>query len=473
MTQLKPYERPVIRLNVTSILPQYINSQSVQGIKSHYVHSIAEANLPGNPQMKYTIVDEDHLINGVGIQELSIRTLGQDELKDLKALPTTSSWYNPSTFVYKTQWPIDVEQYFSQTDWPLELDLWLTEGLGKDARLINCQKAITIPLRGNPLKIQPLNAHSIWLTNTGIGKSFYAYLIGTAPIQGATEAGAIGSYHQHDGKVIHGFLHGEGFPVLIDEINTSDKPLIHKLLTYSENGKVWRGLKIPIYAQGTKTIILTGNPANTDLGSSFARFITIVCTADEPERIGRRFGFLLLGDDYIRVKGDGNPSLRDEVRRVIHTTTLQYRHHIKSMMAAQMGWIMRQEPQIEREIQEYARTTPVQIAADFVMGQSYGCVKKIKTGAIRYIILEQLDRVPRKAVDFSDREEIFQKLLDINRDSWNKLVCIRPLGFSDKEWALDLKAKHPSLSLREIAKIIEVSHTTIKNWLNSEKQNQN
>jgi len=433
---MKPYEKRIIRLNVKSIVDYYTNSIDAQGVAPHYVHSVAEAHLPGNADMRYIIVDEDHLIKHErGVQELSLRRLSYKEIDDLKKLPTTSQWHNPSMSVFKTQWPINVKEYFRLNDWPRALDIWITERLDKDPRIVDCQKSITIPLSGDPSRIQPLNAHSIWLTNTGVSKSFYAILLGGEPIQGATQAGAIGSYDQTKyGTVVkHGFLHGEGFPVLIDEINTNDKPLIQKLLTYLENGRVWRGLKEPILLEGTKTVVLTGNPSKDDLTISLADFVTIVCTADEPQRIGRRFGFLLIGDDYRRVEGDGAPSLRHEVRRVIQTTIRQYRAQIQGMIESQMDWITTPEPKIEQEIRDYADATPIQIAAEFVRGQSYGCIKKLKMAAIRYTILEQLDRAPDDTVDFTNIDKVFQRLLDINLDSWRKLALIKPPNITDKQ----------------------------------------
>ncbi|MDO8056633.1 MAG: hypothetical protein Q6361_07205 [Candidatus Hermodarchaeota archaeon] len=465
---MKPYENTTMKLRVTTILPLYTNSQTSRGVKPHYVHTLVEGHLPGNAQMKYTIIDENHLIKNTGIQEVSIRPLTHKELEELKRLPTTSQWHHPSIQVYKTQYPIDVEKYFHTADWPRALENWVTERLDKDQRLVNCFKSLVIPLVGDPTRIQPLNAHAIWLTNTGTGKSYYPYLYGSKPIVKPTEAGAIGSYDQtrNGSTITRGFLHGEGFPILLDEINTNDKPLIQNLLTYLETGILQRGLKHPIDLRGTKTVILTGNPSTSDdMTPSLVDFITVVCTIDEPARVGRRYGYLLLGTDYKRVMGDGDASRRDEVRRVIETTVQQYRKRIQQMIESQIQWIMTPEPQIEQEIRDYADATPIQIAAEFVRGQSYGCIKKLKMAAIRYIIFEQLDRILDDTVDFADRDRVFQRLLDINRDSWRKLALIKPPNMSDKQWAIELKTKHPSLPNRTIAKIVGVSHTSIGNWL--------
>jgi hypothetical protein len=73
--------------------------------------------------------------------------------------------------------------------------------------------------------------------------------------------------------------------------------------------------------------------------------------------------------------------------------------------------------------------------------------------------------VPSGTVDFSDRKAVFQRLLDINRESWKKLTCIKPEGTTDKAWVRQLKSKNPKLSSRDLGCLVGVSHTTIHNWL--------
>lgn len=242
---MKPYQNQPMNANVAKIIRLYTNSQTSQGVKPHYEHPVVEAHLLGNAEMKYTIIDPDNLIKTYGVQEIYIRPLTPQELEDLKKLPTTSQWYNPSLQVYKTQHPVDLTKYFTQVSWTPTLELWVTEGLTKDPRLIDCFKSLIIPLTGNPTQAQPLNAHAVWDINTGIGKTYLTLLLGCEPIVTPTQAGAIGSYDQtrNGAIIIHGFLHGEGFPVLLDEVNTGDKPLIQYLLTYLETGTLIRGLK--------------------------------------------------------------------------------------------------------------------------------------------------------------------------------------------------------------------------------------
>ncbi len=463
------FRRPTVKLNVKSIRPIYSNSATQEGVTQHWIHNVVEAHAPGNPEMKYTIVDEDHLISREGNQEVSIRPLTQQELDHLKSRPTTGSWYNPNLQVYKIQYPIDIEAYFGQCSWSKKLELWVTEGLNKDPRLVDCFKSIVIPLTGEATYIQPLNAHAIWMLNSGTGKSFFAYLLGGKPLTRAGAAGALGSYSQsQNGPILHrGWLNGRGFPVLVDEVNTLDKPLIIELLAYLETGKATRALKVSIEIEGTKTVVLISNPPEDDLVCSLSDFMKVVCTLDHPERVGKRFGYVLLGTDHKRVNGTPDSSVRDEVRQLIETVLHQCRREIQKMFENNMDWIRKQEADIEKEILGYAKSIPNKSVSDFVKGQSYGCIKKLKMAAIRYIILEQLDRVPSGTVDFSERNTVFQRLLDINRDSWKKLATLPTLTTNSdkKQYVRELKAKHPQMSLREIARLADVSHATVRNWL--------
>ncbi len=164
----------IVRLNVKSVKAIYENFLSSDGVTQRWVHNIIEAHAPRNAEMKYTIVDKQHLIKGLGTQELSIRRLTDQEMTHLRSMPTTSSWYNPGMQVYTVQYPIDVKNYFKTCDWQKNLDLWVTESLNKDQRLVDSFMSNVIPLSGDPTLIQPLNAHAIWCTNTGAGKSHFA-----------------------------------------------------------------------------------------------------------------------------------------------------------------------------------------------------------------------------------------------------------------------------------------------------------
>ena len=460
--------KSTLPLNITSLTYIYDMNENTDGVSSQYLYSVAEAHPPGNINTTFTIVDEHGLIDDRGTIDLSIHSMSEPDLTRISSYTVTGQWYNPGTRVYSTQWPIDVEGYFKECgDWSNTVDNWLTEGLDKDQRLIDAFKPSIIPLPYQPLKYQPLNDHKIIVTNSGTGKSFLSYIVGGEPIIGATEASALGSYDQIRGRPVikHGFLHGEGYPIFLDEINTIDQPLINKLLTYLDQGILTRGLKHRVHIKGTKTVILTGNPPRDEVGDSLAEFLRVVCTADEPERLGRRFGFLLIGDDYKRVRGEGDPRLRELVCDVVSTTVKQYRSKIKKLIDDQLSWIHSTETEIEKSIRDYSDAIPHPVASDFVRGQSYGIVKKLKTSAIRYIILEQLDRVPSSKVDFSDRDKVFKKLLAINEDSWSKLAKVKPDDLSPKAWALQLKKDTPSLKNRQIAKLVGVSHTSVNSWL--------
>ncbi len=467
---INDFERPIVTLNVKQILPKYENASNNGFVTKKWKYNVVHAHFPGDFDSQYTIVDSKHLANNVGINELCIRPLSDSELKNLKEEIITSRWYKPNIQVYSTQYPIDVTAYFQCYDWQRQLEKWCTEGLKKDSRLVDCFKSIVIPLFGDSTLFQPLNAHCIWIIITNVGKSYYAYLLGDEPIIEPTVAGAIGSYDStYKETVINkGYLNGEGFPLILDEGDTYDKPLVQKLLTYIETGKVKRGLKHPITIEGTKTIVLNSNPSTSDMISSVARFITNVCTADHPKRIGKRFGFLLLGDDYLEVEDEGaDSSVRDEVRRVIETVVHQYRSNIHQMIKDNMDWIKEREPDIKREILGYASKIPNKIVSEFVEGQGISCMRKLKTSAIRYLLLEQLNRVPDNNVDFSSKEDVFDRLLDINRDSWRKLsVMDIPEDKSAKKmYVRKLKAEHPDMSYRSIGNLVDVSHTTVKNWL--------
>jgi len=469
-TNLRPYERPIIRLNIVSRRSVYTTESTQNGVTQELQYKLIEAHASGDIQTGYIIVDKNQLMDGIGTQEVSIREMSSQELMEIRRIPETASWFSPDKRVFATQYPTDVGIYFRECgDWTSRLNLWITEGLNKDSRLVNCIKSLIVPLTGEPTLMQPLNAHPFLITNTGAGKSSFPFLWGSKPITDAGKAGLLGSYFDGKGKpsLQNGLLHGSGFPILIDEVNTLDKAIIPALLAYIENGAVQRGLKIPIMVEGTKTIIFAANPVRNDLLSSMVSFIAKVCTLDHPERVGRRIGYLMIGNDYNKIHGQGNVSQREEVRRVIDTACRQHQQNIQQMIWDNMQWIKQPEPDMKKEIVTYAETVPNPLVRDFIIGQSIGSLQKLKTSAIRYNILEQLDRLQSGTMDFTQKEEVFHMLFNTNQDSYKKLTYFfeKNKCSNNKEFAMLLHEKFPSLSTRELGSIVGVSHTQIANWI--------
>ncbi len=466
------YQNNTVQLDVDSIQSIYDTRDDKHGLIANHLYRVISAHLPGNNGIKYTIIDEKNLVEGLGRNELSIREVHPSEIPRLIVKNQANQWYDPTKKIYETQWLIDVKKYFKNcSDWSNTVNHWITEGLQKDSRLVEVFKASIIPLPFEPLTYQHLNSHVIQNTNTGVGKSFFPYLLGEEPIIGATEASALGSYDQSKSgtTIVSGFLQGHGFPVFLDEVNTIDKPVIQKLLTYLEQGVLTRGLKHRIEVRGVKTIVLTGNPSSKVETNSLDDFLQVVCTTEEPARLGRRFGFLLVGNDYLRVRGEGDSSLRNEIRNVISTTIKQYGKEIQREIDSQFDWIYQKEEALEAEIRYYAAEITHPTVSEFVKGQSYGCIHRLKTSAIRYTILDQLDQVPNGNIDFSAKDETFRKLLLINEDSWKKLAKIKPTDMSAKDWALELSKEYPELSYRKIADIVGYSHTSVNKWLKEGK----
>jgi len=451
--------KPTVKLNVTRIRPIY--KQEFSPLRVEWLYNVAEAIIGGS---KLTIVDRYGILER-GKQIATIEEMNKEELEKLKSIPQTHSWLKPDMKIYKVEIPVDLKQYFSECDWSEKLKLWLTEGLEKDKRIINCVKSITVPLYGDPLELQPLNAHSIWCTNTGTGKSFFAYLWGSEPIIDANTAGLLGSYAESSRgvEVQKGELEGYGFPILLDEVNTIEKPLIPKLLTYMESGKVKRGLKYPIEVEGTKTIIFTANPESNNLISAFASLLKIIASVEHPERVGRRIGFVLIGNDYKEVKGEQDSSVREEVMLVLKSAFIAYRKDVCRIIKASDNWIKKRDEDIEKEVMDYSKSCPNEVVSRFLKGHSLSITRKLKTSAVRYLILEHLDQLPNP--DLSNKDEVYSRLFEINKDSYEKLSVKIEMDEDRKATAKKLRDK--GLSIRDIARIFGVSHETVRKWLKS------
>ena len=468
------WKRPTVKLKVEHVKAIYHETEGPEGLQASWLYNVVFAHLQGARDRKYVLIDHYRLASR-GICELSVRPLSEDELKRLLTYPATQTWYRPDMKLYRVQPPIDLRKYFAERDWPKTLELWLTEGLEKDARLLKSVKAIMIPLEGDPTRVQPLNAHSIWCLNTGVGKSTFAYIMGSEPLIDPGVAGLLGSYTEtrYGPQVIPGALNGAGPPLLFDEISTIKEPLITRLLTYMENGYVTRRLKVPITVSGTRTLIFASNPPrDDDLAYSLAHVLKLIASAESPERVGRRIGFLLVGNDYKVVEGQGDASLRAEVPLVIQSARAEHPGAIRRLLEERLDWIMEADPDVEKSVREYAKACPKElpgrlkdILPRFLKGHAMAVVRKLKTSALRYLILERLDQFPKPEFSISELEDVYRRLFEVNESTYRNLSYLLEKTSDPREFALKLREKYPTLGLRSIAEIVGVSHETVRKWI--------
>jgi hypothetical protein len=478
--ELFEMERNVNRLMCKSAVTIYDNSGArFPAIKSLY--KVVFSHLSGNTNMRYTLVDKYRLVDRPGEQTLAIREMPVGQIEKLKGF---KEWYTPDMRVYFCDFSVDVNKFFRKVNeissWKELLNLWVTENCKKDERLVTAFKSVVIPLTGKPEAVQPLNNHQFWLTNTGTGKTTFSLLLGGNPNLDYTEAGLFGGNIDEYRKQQVGLLNGSGVEV-IDEANTLDSPIMIKLLNYMEQGVVQRNLKIPIVCRGTKTIIMTSNPRSNDLLESFLSFMKIVCTAEHPKRLGRRIGLFLIGNDY-KMVDDRNAitAFRGLVSRIIkYSVVKNEQNKINRILAYFKKWVFSHDDDTAELLKAIASKIPNESVREFVEGTTYS-LRKLKASSIRLLMLEYLDKIVLqrgyrdvcKLID-EEKEDVYKMLVSINIDSLKKISYAFEHVKPTPDGMKILMKKFPTLSLRELAKILGVHHTTVYNWLNPKEVTNN
>lgn len=251
------------------------------------------------PDKKYNIIDFDFHIN-LGHERFTLQKLPENEVAQY-ANSFNSFTGNASTDrleLHKIIPTIDLKQFFSIVDWKRALHEFLNQGADKDMRIVHTWKSVFIAHSGH----QSRNNHVLMFTNSGTGKSTFGEILGNFASNEASIAGLLGSIQ--NGFLTRGELSGDGNYLFLDEINSEKTDVVKPILTYLEQGKVSRSLVQKVECEGTKCILMAGNPeiANPDfLAYCFRQILFNIGAEETPQRIGKRFGILLFGNDFTNI----------------------------------------------------------------------------------------------------------------------------------------------------------------------------
>jgi hypothetical protein len=477
-------ERPMQNVIVEKVVTEWkkLNNphRNIGHWRPEYMRAVAY--LPDNYDMKLHIVDSNEIrfITSVGSNYLCLVKM---PVLAVKKLTRSDAWFKEEEMtVYRIEPSIELRKFFEYHDWKRVLDLYLTEGLDKDWRLVEAFKTIVLPLI--PLnwrndselsKLQYFNNHMFLVTNTKVGKSEWAKILGEMPSSEWSSAGFFGSFEK--GERIEGKLEGQGV-VFIDEAmyvtGYSDIAIMPSLLTYAQQGTACRTIKGNVEARGTKTLVFASNPTRSeDILASFEEFLQVLCGKDYPEKVGGRCGLILVGNDYKTVRPQGDISeYRGVVLRLIKQVVQKYYYsRIYPILKTNMKWAC-ETGDAENTYKALSLCCPNVFVRKFIDGMSLS-IPKIKMGVIRSLILEHL---PELILSFNlkkfqceiiekEREQRFQLLLSINFKSFEAMTVDSGLMKNKKLCVRQISQRFPEMSLRDIGLFVGESKTNVERWL--------
>lgn len=447
---------------------------------------IAHCNLPNSSQ-RYFIVDRLGLIGNAGKKVLSVREMGYRDrkafLEKVKMLGLVKGEKDASVVrVHNTVFSMDVGRFFKRYGerWLEILDLYCKENLEKDSRLVNFFQAMLIPLRGDPMQFQKYNGHAAIITNSGTGKSEFYLIYGGSLNVDISIANLFGANFDEYSRKTKGSLDGSGVFWIdeIDQLNQQQysKEIFKSLLGYLEQGQVVRKLKDEVTCEGTKTVVFVTNPSQyQDFSASVTKFLTLLQKDADPKRFAKRLGFFLAGNDFKTIDfSNANSMIRGSMQRLLNISCIKYWDSKilpifkKGLQYADLT--MKEDVDIRNTFLAKADTCPNVFLKPFVTGLSMG-LPRVRFSAFRIAVLRHFSELVNRGYKacynsvINDVESIYRELVNANLKSVDNLIIGADKLEPTKECACKIHSKFPSISAREIAVLLGVSHTQINRWL--------
>jgi len=172
----------------------------------------------------------------------------------------------------------------------------------------------------DPQDVMSTQPHSMFFTNTKVGKSFTSERVGQRR-DDITPAGLVGYVSAEDGRK-SGILHEQTDPVFADEINFgTEEQLNDELLSLLEKGKVTQSkagedLITRFYGSLTYMANPVSQEDNVELTDKFLNLIEGL--GNNVEAMGSRFGVILFDQDLETV--DGTPMNSDRRKKLATLT---------------------------------------------------------------------------------------------------------------------------------------------------------
>jgi len=479
-------ERPLINVTVTDMVEEFDISNLFVKADTLYLRAVAKKT--GNRFMLFNIIDRNDIrfVQGLGEMDLCLRRMMQSEVL---RLPFADKLMETPKVYYEAVPSIDLNDFFRRHDWEKFLHLYVTEGLDKDLRLVDWFKSIIVPLipenwrnAGELSNLQFFNNNSFLLLNSQTGKSELSRLCGESAraISEYSQAGLYGSTMK--GVEIKGALDSFG-QVFFDECTflktyDTDSYLLTQLLTYLSHGTAVRSLKEGVTCRGTRTAVFSSNPPDgEDLLLSLHDFVKVLAGGAYPQKIGSRIGSLMLSTSYKTVSPEhAVSSYRNFTSRLLGQVWRKYYFsRIYPVLKMNFKWANSELQDVENTYKKVADRCPDKLVSDFIEGMAMSA-HKLKFSAVRYLVLQHLDKIVfgfnqklfQKQYIVAQRQEIFERLVNINLESFEHLAVDLGGREDDVETVKRLRKKFPSVSVRDLARIIGLSKSTIARCLKAE-----
>jgi len=468
--------KPVNSLDVKEYLNIYninLNEKVKNSLEIRPLYRVCFATTL-NGEDVFTIFDPEMSVDR-GRNELALEIMKRSNviIKDgRRVLPNQESWKDRTQGKLVKACPkLNAKEFFEmiktfKTTWLDFLNYLIDDTGKKDERIINIAKAtyLTAPEINN--FFASINNHSLIVSNSGVGKSTtFSRLTGKQPETDYSIPGLIGTIV--DNKVTGGSLNGRGLYVFDEfpQTNEARSMVVASLLNYMESGETIRDLAQRIYCKGVKTLVFLGNIPREYNEKNFEEILMKLAGQDAFQRVGRRMAHILFRPDFKEV----NPSYENVtyvnfLRYVLESAVSQNLAKIRKIYTHFNDWILEEDRTYIDTIKSYSKYSSFKLVLQFLEGNARA-YSRIKNGALKWAILENLDKICTDEMSFDDL------LSYLEVETFAKYEILKGYNYESYEFLLEgKKAKVIELhksgkSEAQIADELEISDKTVKKWI--------
>lgn len=426
-----------------------------------------------NGEDVFTIYDPNITIDR-GKNELSLELMKKGvEIKDGKKTLQNQDLWNSRVIgkLVKSCNKLDVKDFFKiiqelKIEWKTFLDYLIDDTGKKDERIINIAKATYMPSPDINSFYASINNHAIVVSNSGVGKSTtFSRLTGKQPEADYSIPGLVGTII--DNKVTGGSLNGKGIYVFDEfpQTNETRSMVVASLLNYMESGETIRDLAQKIYCKGTKTLIFLGNVPREYNEKNFEEILLKLAGQDAFQRVGRRIAHVLFKLNFKEINpSHENPTYISFLRYVLESAITQNTQKIRKIYSHFKNWLFEEDEEYINTIKSFIRFSSFKLVSQFLEGNARAYTR-IKNGAIKWTILENLDKITLNKANSKEliahlEKEIkrnYETLKNYNYDSYEFL--------QEGKKAKAIEMFKIGKTETEIAEELDISDHTVKKWI--------
>ncbi len=298
--------------------------------------------------------------------------------------------------------------------------------------------------------IPRINPNSLEFTNGGTGKTLFYHTIGEC-FDKVTPKSFLG-FAKSPEEIFPGIIDGMEVPIGIDQIESQGAPQIMRyLFNAMEHGWGYVGSGAVKFKVTTTSIFaILGNPIG-DTRNPDKSFALMIRHLSHNPALGRRFGIILYGRDFKRVKElDGGPAVIDEWREAVDFFRAVEEYalpRLKKIISSKQvwNWLFTPIEGYEDSVLDLLDGVENIEVTSFLEEHTKGAQHRLRAAALFVALADNLDKVALNEYNIKEilveAEELLPSFIDLNLTSIANIA--KALGEELKQYAITYYKNSP------------------------------